>query len=61
MAHCWLIRRDAQHIHHVVTVPKIIREVLLYRRRDKDTAARADAMATLTALARTEEGQARKV
>ena len=39
MAHCWLIRPDAQHIHHVVKVPKIIREVLLYRRRDKDTAA----------------------
>jgi hypothetical protein len=39
MAHCWLIRPDAQHIHHVVKVQKIIREVLLYRRRDKDTAA----------------------
>lgn len=41
MAHCWLIRPDAQHIHHVVKVSKIIREVLLYRRRDKDTAAHA--------------------
>jgi hypothetical protein len=24
MAHCWLIRPDAQHIHHVVKVPKIL-------------------------------------
>ena len=60
MAHCWLIRPDAQHIHHVVKVPKLLERFFFTADVTRIPRPR-DAMATLTALARTEEGQTRKV